>query len=183
VHASIVADVRGHASVESSLPLYTVLLVPMVGNTLSVFCSYSHQDENLRSRLETFIAPLRNEGFIRVWKDRDITAGSDWNAEILENLASADIILLLISADFLTSTYIKSKEIKIAMERHEAGDAIVIPIICRPCDWQSAPFGKLQALPRDGQPIKSGAIREKLLLEVSKGIREVVTRELRRRDA
>ena len=85
-----------------------------------------------------------------MWHDRNISAGTEWEREINKHLNEADIILLLISPDFIASDYCYSKEMKWAMDRHERGEARVIPIILRPVDnWKGAPFGKLQALPKD----------------------------------
>ncbi len=81
--------------------------------------------------------------------DRRIPAGKEWDEAIDEHLESARIILLLVSADFVASDYIWSHELRRAMERHQAGEARVLPIILRAVDLQSAPFGKLQVLPKN----------------------------------
>jgi hypothetical protein len=117
----------------------------------SIFFSYSHKDETLRDELEKHLAMLRREGAITAWHDRRIAAGENFGNAIDEALESAGIILLLVSSDFLSSDYCYSVEMKRALERHERGEATVIPIILRPCDWHSAPFGKLLALPTDGK--------------------------------
>src|SRR6267142_1000599 len=122
---------------------------------LEVFSSYSHKDQDLRDQLETHLSLLKKQGVISSWHDRKIIAGTEWAREIDVHLNTAQIILLLISADFLASTYCYDIEVKRAMERHYAEEARVIPIILRHCDWQHAPFGKLQALPTDGKPVDS----------------------------
>ena len=108
-----------------------------------VFCSYSHRDERLRKQFETHISLLKREGHITLWHDRKIGAGREWADQIDEHLNTADIILLLISPDFIASDYCYELEMKQAMQRHAAGEARVIPIILRKVDWQKAPFGKL----------------------------------------
>src|ERR1035437_2373407 len=120
-----------------------------------VFFSYSHKDEALRDRLEVHLTMLKREGIIETWHDRRITAGDEFAGVIDARLESADLILLLVSADFLNSNYCFDVEMKRALERHAAGEARVIPIILRPCDWHSAPFGRLLAAPKDGKPIAS----------------------------
>jgi hypothetical protein len=122
---------------------------------LEIFFSYSHKDQDLRDQLETHLSLLKNQKFISSWHDRKIIAGTEWAGEIDAHLNTAQIILLLISADFLASAYCYDIEVKRAMERHNAGEACVIPIILRYCEWHSAPFGKLQALPTDGKPVDS----------------------------
>src|SRR6266568_4143119 len=143
---------------------------------LEVFFSYSHKDQDLRDQLETHLSLLKNQGVISSWHDRKIIAGTEWAREIDAHLNTAQIILLLISADFLASTYCYDIEVKRAMERHNAREARVIPIILRPCDWHTAPFGKLQALPTDGKPVDSRSWHNKdeAFYNITKGIRKAV---------
>jgi len=140
----------------------------------SVFFSYSHKDEALRDQLETHLALLKNQGLIDAWYDRRIVAGSDVDDSIFEKLETADIILLLVSSDFLGSSYCYSREMQRAMERHDANEARVIPVILRHCDWHGAPFGKLMASPRDGKPVTSWPDRDEALADVAKQIRKAV---------
>ncbi len=148
-----------------------------------IFYSYSHRDERLRDQLETHLALLKREGLITNWHDRRITASTEWDAEISSHLDDADIILLLVSANFLASDYIHGVELKRAMERHESREARVVPIILRPCDWQTAPFGKLQALPRDARPVTKWSNRDEVFTEIARGIRAVVEEVLSTSDA
>lgn len=141
---------------------------------MNVFFSYSHQDEALREELEAHLAPLRREGRISAWHDRRITAGQDWAQRIDESLERADVILLLVSPSFVASDYCWEIEVRRAMERHEAGEARVIPILLRPTDWHSAPFGKLQALPRDARPVTAWPDRDAALLDVAQGLRAAI---------
>jgi hypothetical protein len=137
----------------------------------SLFFSYSRVDEGLRDELETQLAMLRRQGIIEVWHDRRIDAGEDFAKEIDHHVETDDIFLLLVSANFLASDYCYEREMKRAMERHEAGEAIVIPVILRPCDWHSAPFGKLNATPPSGRPVTMYPDRDEALLEVAKSVR------------
>ncbi len=141
---------------------------------IEVFYSYSHKDEELRNQLENHLAMLRRDGIIKGWHDRRISAGQEWDGKIDEHLNSAQVILLLVSADFLASNYCYDIEVKLAMERHDSGDACVIPIILRPCDWQKASFGKVHALPKDANPVTLWADRDEAFLDVAKGIRNTV---------
>jgi anti-sigma regulatory factor (Ser/Thr protein kinase) len=115
----------------------------------------------------------RNE-IITEWHDRQIGAGEDWKSSIDERLERADIILLLVSADFLESDYCFDIEMKRALQRHDAGEARVIPIIVRACDWTSSPFGRLQALPRDGKPVSSWESPDEAWASVASEIRGAV---------
>ncbi|MDI1443715.1 toll/interleukin-1 receptor domain-containing protein [Polyangium sp. 6x1] len=142
---------------------------------IDVFISYSHRDEPFREELEKHLSLLRRSGAIRSWHDRRIGAGDDWKAAIDENLDRARIILLLVSVDFINSDYCYDIELKRALQRRASGEAVVIPIILRPCDdWQKTPFGALQALPRDGKPIKAWADPDEAWTDVARGIRRVV---------
>jgi TIR domain len=140
----------------------------------TVFFSYSHEDEELRNRLEKHLALLKRQGLVEAWHDRRILAGSDLDQAISANLEAADIILLLVSADFLASEYCYSKEMLRALERHGAGSAVVIPVILKPCDWHSAPFGKLMATPKDGKAVTSWSNVEEALADVAAHIRKRV---------
>jgi len=137
----------------------------------TIFFSYSHRDEALRDELETHLAMLKRQGVIAPWHDRRIEAGKEYKKEISEHLEQAKIILLLVSADFLASEYCYDIEMGRALQRHDSGEARVIPIILRACDWQSAPFGKLQAVPKDGKPVTKYPSHDEAFLEVVRAIR------------
>ena len=141
---------------------------------LEIFYSYSHADEDLRSELERHLSVLQRNGLIRQWHDRKIDAGSEWAGRISEHLEKADVILLLVSSNFLASDYCWDKELKRALERHAAGSATVIPVILRPVDWHEAPFAHLQCLPADAKPITSWPNRDEAFRNVAEGIRGVV---------
>lgn len=138
---------------------------------IQIFVSYSHQDEALHNELAKHLTPLEREGVIQRWHDRQLTAGAEFGDEIDASLNRADIILLLVSPDFIASEYCWGKEMKRAMERHEAGEARVIPVILRPVDWHKMPFGKLLALPKDGKAVTNWSDLDTALLDVAKGVR------------
>jgi TIR domain len=143
---------------------------------VKLFYSYSHKDEALRDELDAHLKILQRQKVIAPWKDRDIEAGAEWNEEIKRELDEAQIILLLISKDFIASDFCWDKEMERAMQRHDAGEAAVIPIILRSCDWKGAPFGKLQGLPKDMKPVNDWADRDQAFTNVAQGIRKVAER-------
>ncbi|MGI2906654.1 TIR domain-containing protein [Tolypothrix sp. VBCCA 56010] len=145
-----------------------------MSNPVKVFFSYSHKDEVLRDELATHLSLMKRQGVIEAWHDREITAGAEWANAIDDNLNAADIILLLVSANFLASDYCYDIEMQRAMERHEAREARVIPIILKPTDWSDAPFAKLQALPKNAKPITTWQDQDEAFLNVVQGIRRVV---------
>jgi hypothetical protein len=146
---------------------------PLPQNAIEVFFSYAHEDESLRDKLATHLRLLERQGVIRGWHDRRITGGREWAGAIDEHLQTAQVILLLVSADFLASDYCYDVEVKQAMARHETAEARVIPLILRAVDWHSAPFGKLQALPKDGRPVTSWPNQDEAFLDIARGIRSV----------
>ena len=140
----------------------------------TLFFSYAHADEAYRDRLEMSLAMLRREGLIEGWHDRRIVPGAHIDRVISEHLERADIVLLFVSPHFLASEYCYEVEMTRALERQEAGECIVIPVIVRPCDWHGAPFGRLNALPTDGKPITKWSDLDEAFLDVTKGIRRAL---------
>ena len=128
----------------------------------------------MKNQLDTFLNNLKLSDAIEVWQDRELLAGTEWDSGIKKELDSADIILLLISADFNASDYIWKNELSTAMQRHQKGEARVIPVILRNCEWQDMPYAKLQALPSNGMPVSGFADKDLAYTEVAKGIRKVV---------
>ena len=141
---------------------------------LDVFFAYSHKDEALRDELDKHLSMLKRSGKISAWHDRRILGGKEWESEIDEHLKTADIILLLVSPDFMASDYCYKKEMTHAIERHRKGEARVIPVMLRPCDWQDAPFAGLQGFPKDMEPVTRWASRDEAFRDVAVGIRMVV---------
>lgn len=138
---------------------------------VEVFVSYAHEDEDLRDELAKLLVLLVRLGHITAWHDRNITAGSDWNEEIKNHLTTSRVILLLISPDFMASDYC-NMEMKGALERHDAKEARVIPVILRPMPdyWKGSPVAKLQALPKDAKPVTSWEDRDAAFADIAEGI-------------
>ncbi len=142
---------------------------------LEIVISYAHRDQALKDELIVHLSPLRRQGIIADWHDRDIDAGADWKREIDTHFNTAGMILLLVSPDFIASDYCYEIEMKRALERHDAGECRVIPVFLRACDWKGAPFGRLQGLPDDAIPVVSAQwpSRDDAFLRVAQGIRRV----------
>jgi hypothetical protein len=140
---------------------------------IRVLLCYAHKDERLRVELAKHLSVLRRSQIIEVWHDRRIIPGAHVNREIDFNLQISNLILLLISPDFMDSDYCYKREMRIALKRHGKGLARIIPIILRPVDWLQTPIGKLLALPRDGRPVTTWHRRDEALLDIAKGLRLV----------
>ncbi len=144
--------------------------------TLKVFLSYSHYDKAMRVKLEIFLSTLKRVYSFITWNDGEIGAGKEWAKEINTHLSQANVVLLLVSPNFLHSDYCYNIEMEQALERHRKGEACVVPIILRPAHWEVTPLRELQALPTGGRPITRWANRDAAFLDVVKGIQEVVDR-------
>jgi hypothetical protein len=138
---------------------------------LKVFVSYSHADEGLKNAVLSHLKPLERLNLIDQWHDRKLLAGDTWADGISSNLEKADIVLLLVSIDFINSKYCYDVELERALERHDEGSCRVVPIILRGCLWQHTPFAKLQALPRDGKPAVSWPDLDEALATVAEALR------------
>jgi hypothetical protein len=161
----------------SQMPTSSTLSAESKSSTpQQAFISYTHRDARYAERLRTALAVLKSQGLVEDWHDRRIRAGAEWAAEIDQHLSSADLVLLLVTPDFLASDYAFGIEVTRALERHAQGAAVVVPVIVRACDWMHTPLGKLQAVPTDGKPIASWKNRDDAWLNVTDGIRGVVLR-------
>jgi len=140
---------------------------------IKVFYSYSHRDAALRRKLETHMSLMRRHGDIDDWYDAKILPGTEWNEQIARKLESSDIILLLISPDFVNSDFCWGKEMARALQKHQKGTAAVIPIMLRPMDdsWKTTTFGSLQVLPSNAKPVTKWRNRDEAWADVVNGIR------------
>lgn len=102
---------------------------------LKIFISYSKEDKDLLHRFNQHVVPLIRTGVIETWKDTDLEAGSNWHYEIQKNLDEAELILFLVSASLLSTSYVYDVEMEKARIKMEKKEAIVIPIIIRHCCW------------------------------------------------
>ena len=139
-----------------------------------VFISYAHEDLAYLKELEKHLANLKRQNSITSWYDRDINPGTEWESQIMEKLNTAQIILLLVSADFINSDFCYSVELQQALARQESGQVRVIPIIVRPVDRKGAPFAKLQALPSGAKPITKWSTHDDAFLDIVQGIRRAI---------
>lgn len=142
------------------------------GKPIALFFSYAPNDEDLRDELEKHLSILKREGVITSWDNRQILPGDEREQVISDRLNTADIILLLISPDSMSDDTCYDIEIRRAMERHQAGEALVIPILLRPVDWTGALFSQLTVLPKNRQPVTKWDNRDEAFQAIAEGIRE-----------
>jgi len=144
---------------------------------IRAFISYSHKDEKLKDEFKAHLKPLTYEYGLNLWDDREIDAGEQWEDEIIAHLERDSLIFLMISSAALDSDYIWQKEIPKAILRHDVGEAIVIPVILRPCAWQGLNFGKIQVVPKEGKPITTWGNQDVAWLDVVRQIERVLKGE------
>ncbi len=144
---------------------------------IRTFISYSYRDEKFKEEFKAHLKPLTYEYGLDLWDDREMDAGKEWEDEIIMHLERDELIFLLISADSIASEHIWQKEIPKAIQRHNAREAIVIPIILRPCVWESLDFGKMQAVPKNGKPITTWENQDSAWLDVVRQIEVVLKGE------
>ena len=145
---------------------------------VKVFWSYAHEDKSHRDELEKHLAALKHSGHIQTWYDRDIHPGEIWEQKIETHLSAADLILPLISHDFLASDYCWKVEMQQAMQKHRNGEAHIIPIILSPCDYKGTLVSHLEVLPTGGKAITLWSRRQEAYIDVARNIRALVEKLL-----
>lgn len=143
---------------------------------VKIFLSYSDRDERLKKQLDSHLGPMDRRGDLQIWNEQKILAGENRNKEISKHFEEADIILCLISPNFISSDYCYTIELPRALAKKRSGEARVIPILLRDVDWQKTPFGELglQILPKDGKPIARAYSRDATLTKVAQEIARVI---------
>jgi len=143
--------------------------------SIRLFCSYSRKDESLRRELETHLSMLKRQSLV-TWYDGMLEPGSDWDTRIKQELDTADIIVLLVSPDFLASNYCYETEVARAIARHNAGTACVIPVLLRSTDIEGLELFKLNGYPKGLKPVVKWLDRDEAFVDVVKGIRQAVNK-------
>jgi internalin A len=139
-----------------------------------VFISYSSRDARQHDELTVRLKPLRSEGLVETWSDRCLVAGEEWDKSIRRELEEADVIVLLWSAQFEASDYIQGVEVKRAVERAKAKQAVVVSIILEKCGWERTAVAKYQVLPRKGLPVRDTEPQRDAWYNVQEGLRKVL---------
>lgn len=143
----------------------------------TVFIGYSHRDKRWKERLVRQLSVLEREGLLAIWDDALIQAGDDWLPAIEAAIAEARVAVIMVSADFLDSEFVRSREVPALMERRRREGLRVIPLIARPCPWQSVPWlAAIQARPSGGKTLAGlgGARAEQVLADLAQEILTLV---------
>src|SRR3954452_21704669 len=143
-----------------------------------IFISYAHKDRAWLDKLKVHLGWFEQGEGVAFWNDAYILAGDEFDTAIKRNLATADLVLALVSADFGASSYIVKNELAPALARHEAGDAVFTPLLIRPCVWKRMPFAKLEMLPKDENeqlvPVSQWEDEDVVFTRIAERIGEVI---------
>lgn len=155
---------------ESTLPINAY-----GNNKVKIFISYSSKDAALMDELLTQLKVLTiSDKQIEIWVDGLLEPGLQWDDEIKDKLHAAHIVLMLISAHFLTTEYIWNIEVQNTLSRQEKGEVSALPVILSPCAWLQTPLAQFQALPKRGRPVTDFPDRNTALLEVVNGVQQII---------
>ena len=148
---------------------------------VKAFVSYAHEDlEHLKS-LRSALSPLVRLQKLQLWDDRDINAGDEWEKVIFQQLKEADIVLCLVSADFVASDFCYQKEFGEALSAHQIGEKTIVPIMLRKTDWSDLPLAKVQGVPGDW--ITLSADKDVAWAKVSESLRPAIENAKKRKRA
>ena len=157
------------------------IYITIIMEKVKVFLSYSHIDEELRIQLDNHLSGLRRLEIIEIWHDQKIIAGTSWKQDINTNLLDADLILCLISSDFLASDFCVINEFQQSLDRHKNEKCIIVPVILRSCDWFGV-MGQIQGVPKDGKPVTIWDDKDEAFTDVVNSIKKTIDLILDRKD-
>jgi hypothetical protein len=140
---------------------------------VSVSFYFDPVDRDFCVALDRHLAPLKLNGRIQTWDDRQIRAGQVRDQEYEQHLSTDRLLVLLVSSDFLDLEACQ-QQMHIALQRHLRGDATVIPILVRPCSWQETELKTLQILPREQKALSTQSSPEEVWQEVVSEISQVI---------
>lgn len=126
----------------------------------SVFISYAHEDALDCQVLAKHFELLVQQKLILLWHDHNLEPGDLWEPVIKQQLEGADIVIFLVSADFISSTFIRQIELQVTLDRHKQDKAVqVFPVLLNFCFYEPHILSTFQFLPinehREIQPVKS----------------------------
>lgn len=146
---------------------------------IQVFVSYAKEDEDLFQELEKHLFLLRDQGIIETWHVGKLSPGQEIESETLKHLECAQLIILLLSVDYLNSYSCYKVQMARALERHAAGEISIIPITLRSADYVGTPFSDLQMFPTNSPPLAQQEIRDPIWAEISSKIRYITEKSLK----
>jgi len=142
---------------------------------LNLLIAYAPTDAELKNEMEKQLSKLRKTKKASVWSNMNITVTNKWDEITKKKLKEADVILILISQNFLNTEPVWKEEVATVIERHSYGTALVLPVILTPFTSPAMPILTLDPLPKDGQPIASFTNREAIYNEIFNELEQSIT--------
>ncbi len=141
---------------------------------LKIFLSYSHRDKEQKDLFLTHFSSIARTENVSIWTDVQIDAGTQWDEVISGQLCSADIVILLVSANFIASEYIYNKELAKALELQEANKVWIIPVMLSNCSVTDMKLSAIQTLPTDPRFVEAWTNQNDAWVNVVEGIRKSI---------
>ncbi len=137
---------------------------------LKVFLMYAPEDEAVKTALDVQLNPIKRTDFIETWDESQILPGAEKEQEITQRIEAADIILLLVTANFFGSDHLFDHQLQVALRRHDAKQTVIIPLLMRSCVWEGTSLDQLKAtiLPRNLDAMDKQANPETALADTVK---------------
>ncbi|MBV6441307.1 MAG: toll/interleukin-1 receptor domain-containing protein [Haliscomenobacteraceae bacterium CHB4] len=144
-------------------------------NPVKVFISYSTRDQEYVNELLLHLKPLeQKKKYLEIYHDGELLPGSEWDAEVRKQLATSQVVLFILSPDFVQSKYLNEVETRMALDMNRRGEAIIVPVLVRPTDFSSLPFNRFQAIPKEEGPVSTSKNREKTWEQVIKELTPLI---------
>jgi nucleoside phosphorylase len=152
----------------------TTIVAPVEARQpFKLFYSYAEEDERLLQGLNKHLSALKNEGYITEWNKGKLIPGAHKKEETDKQFWATDVILLLISSNYLASDT-EYAEMKQALARQKDG-GIILPILLRPVDLPEI-LSSLKTLPGNGKSVTEWRVRDKAYTHIAQGIREAIVK-------
>lgn len=137
---------------------------------ITIFIAYAYKDRRFLDKIEQILKTLMMQNWNIAWITGEVAINMEWENRSEDYLNRVDLILLLVSPDFIATKFCYSDKLKRAIKRHKR-DAYFAPIILRTCAWDGTPFAKLTPLPLDGQPVYKWPHQDEAMHNIAEGIR------------
>ena len=145
----------------------------------TVFISYSRRDARWLEMVKTHLKPFERDGRIKRWDDTEIKSGQEWKTEIEKAIASARVVVLLVSPEFLASDFIANNELPPLLVAAETEGATILSVIINDCNYALAGnISKYQAINLPEKPLAkmSSARRNEVFAKLTERILEILER-------
>jgi len=144
-------------------PTHARFVMDEIDERVHIFISYKHRDEDeqILEELKGYMEhDVRQAGGV-FWYDKGIDWGANWHSEIKQHVERADIALLFISQEYLSSGYVNQQEIPDFLSKRRTEGLLILPLILSHCRWNSRDWlRETQSFPTDRDLRTVRAFRE-----------------------